>query len=192
MSEIKGKHLIGLIKFLASRGPSVSLARVLEACPNVKPIYDKRISPLLWYPFAAMVEPMEKYVEIYEQGREQAFFDMGAAGGQRDVENTYKVVFQGDPNAHPLDFIKMGDFFWKDSFKNAGSLSVLDVDGNGCVMEIRDFPELRHPYCRNLEGWLDFTANASSRRFTTQVRLEGCIHKDRPTNRYKVAWTPNS
>lgn len=133
-----------------------------------------------WHPVAALVAYMESAQRLLASDDREFFHRMGADGARRDRERRGVATMLGDVDTA----VRLARVLWRTYFQG-GALDVLETDGHGVTLRIRDFPA-RRALCRRMVGSIEVLLGPAADGVRAVERA--CSAMGAPCCEIRVSW----
>ena len=149
-SSARGTLFLNSVDFVRETYGDAAHERVLAALtPEQAVVCSAAVREAAWHPVAALVAYMETAQRLLAPTDPGFFGRMGADGARRDRERRAVSVMVGDVDTA----VRLAAVLWRTYFQE-GALDVLETDGQGVTLRIRDFPT-RRALCQRVVGGME-------------------------------------
>lgn len=193
MTKIRGRALLGILKYLKETGHGAEIPAILTAMPaDARTIFDQPIRASSWYPYPTYDALLVALDQLLGAGDLGSLAVVGRYSLRKDASNILAIlrVFASVEALVHRGFGSWGSYLWS-RHCSRGNVSLGEHGPGYATMKLSDFPDISRAHCRLNVGYLEEMGRAvgASPISMTEVR---CVHQGDPVCEYLGDWREKS
>ena len=182
--EVKGTAIVAIQEYVKKIHPHRHGEWIDSMSDAAKKIYSAPILYSDMYPYRpAVIEPTEKAIQLFFNGDVQGAHAMGRFASEFALRGVLKLFIRV---TSPHFMMKRVSAIFE-SYFSQGRMIVFSKHDNGCVLQIRDFPEPHVLQDIRIGGWIERGLELCGCR-DISVGITQSMGKGDPVTEYSLSW----
>ena len=181
---VSGWAVIGVLRATKREWGSGTVAELVsQMSGESSSIFGAPLHASSTYPDSCLTELMA----VAEQNKGKgAVAAMGRGTGALAVNEVFPIYQQ---MVSIERFLKSFPRLWEKMTQGAGRFDIVEMQEDGAIVRLVDYPEMPEPWCRFLGGWIGGAVQNVSNKEEVDVRERACPRNGGPCHEYQLTWS---
>ncbi len=178
MTKIRGRALLGILKYLKETSRGAEIPAILASLPSeAKAVFDQPLRASSWYPYVAYEAMLVALDQRFGSGDFESLADLGRYSLRKDANNILTIlrVFASVEALVHRGFGSWGGYLWS-RHCSRGNVSLGDHGPGYATMKLSGFPDVARAHCRLNVAYLEEMGRAVGASQITMSEVR-CVHR---------------